>query len=298
MSVYSENSQSSISISSFFKLKTFRIKAIVLLLLILSFNILQSQKYRVTYSMKYKEDSTKSDLSSKEMLLDIDGASSRFYSYKLFKSDSTIIANEKSGRETKGRSLDYELMVIKKRSDNQISKFYKGLIDIYEMKEVAPNLQWKVSNTLKVIGDHQCQKASLNYKGRTWEAWFAVDIPISDGPYVFSGLPGLIISMSDASGSYRFDLTALKKNDENLYTANRLSVKTVPVNIKQLHKLYMDFYNDPYKEVKSGHAKMKVVDQDGKEITPNFQELTKIRQESLRKTNNPIELSEAIHYPH
>lgn len=32
----------------------------------------------------------------------------------------------------------------------------------------------------------------------------------------------------------------------------------------------MDFYNDPHKEVKSGHVKMKVVVEDSQEMTPNF----------------------------
>lgn len=247
--------------------------------------------------MQFKADSTATDLTKKNILLDIDGNHSRFYSYKIFQSDSTFIANDKLGRETLRKSMDYEFMVIKRKGLNQISKFYKGLIDIYEMTEATPDFQWKILDTVKMIAEHQCQKASLNYKGRKWEAWFAVDIPISDGPYIFSGLPGLIISMADTSGSYSFHLTSLKKNEENLYTSNHTSLRTVPVNIKQLHKLFIDFYNDPYKEVKSGHVKMKVVDQDGKEITPNFQELTRIKQESIRKANNPIELSDAIRYP-
>ncbi|SHE86300.1 GLPGLI family protein [Chryseobacterium vrystaatense] len=272
-------------------------KTAILFAAVCIFGQLYGQKYRVIYSMKFKPDSTATEYTTKNMLLDIDGSNSRFYSYKVFQSDSTYISNDRLGRETMRKSLDYEFMVIKKKSQNKIAKFYKGLIDIYEMKEDFPNLQWQIYNTVKMIGDNKCQKASLDYKGRKWEAWFAIDIPISDGPYVFSGLPGLIISMSDASGSYSFDLTSLKKNEENLYTSNHLSLKAVPITLKQLHKLYLDFYNDPYKEVKSGHVKMKVVDQDGKEITPNFYELTKIKQESLRKANNPVELSEAIQYP-
>ncbi|WP_449401469.1 hypothetical protein [Chryseobacterium wanjuense] len=41
---------------------------------------------------------------------------------------------------------------------------------------------------------------------------------------------------------------------------------------------------------------MKFVDESGKEITPNYNELTKAKQEIIRKNNNPIELSEAIRY--
>ncbi|KFE97278.1 GLPGLI family protein [Chryseobacterium luteum] len=276
--------------------KTF-FRIILIFLAMYSNGKLNAQKYRILYSMQFKADSTAKDLTKKEMLLDIDGEISRFYSYKLFKSDSTFISNEKSGREAIHKSMDYEFMTIKNKKPGQISKFYRLLIDVYELKEAMPILQWKITNDTKMIHNNKCQKALLDYKGRKWEAWFAVDIPISEGPSVFNGLPGLIVSISDSTGSYSFNLLELKKKEENIYTSNNLSVKTIPVNLQQLHKLYLDHYNDPYREIKSGYVKAKFVDQSGKEITPNFNEQTKNKQIILKQTNNPIELSEAVQYP-
>lgn len=92
-----------------------------------------------------------------------------------------------------------------------MSKLYKGLLDIYVTKEAFPNSQWQISNTIKIIVDHKFQKASLHYKERKWEAWFALYIPINNGPYVFSALTVLIISISDTSRSYSFDLACLIK---------------------------------------------------------------------------------------
>jgi len=54
--------------------------------------------------------------------------------------------------------------------------------------------------------------------------------------------------------------------------------------------------NDPYKEAKAGKVKMKFVDESGKPVIPNFNELTKQKHFTIRKNNNPIELSEAIKY--
>ncbi|MCJ7934634.1 MAG: GLPGLI family protein [Chryseobacterium sp.] len=273
------------------------LKVVLIFLAISSNNKLHAQKYRIIYSMRFKADSTAKDLTTKNMLLDIDGGISRFYSYKLFKSDSTFISNEKLGREAIHKSMDYEFMTIKNKTQGQISKFYRILIDVYELKEAMPLLQWKITSDIKVVNNNKCQKALLDYKGRKWEAWFAVDIPISEGPSVFNGLPGLIVSISDSKGNYSFDLLELKKKEENIYTSNNLSVKTIPVNLQQLHKLYLDHYNDPYREIKSGYVKAKFVDQSGKEITPNFNEQTKNKQVILKQTNNPIELSEAVQYP-
>ena len=41
----------------------------------------------------------------------------------------------------------------------------------------------------------------------------------------------------------------------------------------------------------------KFVDENGKEIKPDYREITKSIQINLKKHNNPIELSEAVKYP-
>jgi len=49
--------------------------------------------------------------------------------------------------------------------------------------------------------------------GRHWIAWFAPSIPISEGPYKFSGLPGLIIKLSDSNNFWNFEFTSLRKTN-------------------------------------------------------------------------------------
>lgn len=34
--------------------------------------------------------------------------------------------------------------------------------------------------------------ATTQFRGLTYTAWFALDIPINEGPWKFHGLPGLI----------------------------------------------------------------------------------------------------------
>lgn len=271
-------------------------KTLISIIILLLSNYHYSQKYRAFYTIKYKTDSTGNEIANKNMLLDINGNTSRFYSYKLYKSDSTLLVNEKIGRETPTKSMDYDFMVIKKKDQNQIEKFYRLQMDIYLLKEQSPKFDWKITNEIRRIGEFTCQKATAKFKGRIWEAWFTQEIPINEGPYIFNGLPGLIISVYDTKDNYHFDLIGLKKNFDDIYIENNNSQKTIPVNLKQLNKVFTDYYNDPYKEVKSGYLKMKFVDESGKEITPNYNELTKAKQEIIRKNNNPIELSEAIRY--
>ncbi|MFZ4930555.1 GLPGLI family protein [Chryseobacterium sp. Mn2064] len=66
-------------------------------------------------------------------------------------------------------------------------------------------LHWEISNNIEKQNGYTAQKAVVNFGGREWTAWFTKDIPVSDGPYKFSGLPGLIVKLEDDKGDYKFD---------------------------------------------------------------------------------------------
>jgi len=78
-------------------------------------------------------------------------------------------------------------------------------------------LDWTITNEKKTIKAIECKKAITQYGGRTYIAWFSPSIPISDGPYVFSGLPGLIIQVSDNQGWYNFEVTNIELNKSMRY---------------------------------------------------------------------------------
>jgi len=54
------------------------------------------------------------------------------------------------------------------------------------------------------ISQIKYQKAIIDYGGRHWVAWFSPDIPIINGPYKFTGLPGLIIRIGDTKDQFSF----------------------------------------------------------------------------------------------
>lgn len=78
-------------------------------------------------------------------------------------------------------------------------------------------LSWEILNEKEVIGGITCMKATTVYSGRQYTAWFAPTIPISDGPYVFSGLPGLILRLEDEKGWYLFEITSLNLVENACY---------------------------------------------------------------------------------
>jgi len=69
---------------------------------------------------------------------------------------------------------------------------------------------WKIiTNSDTIINSFKCIKATTNFAGRNYNAWFTIQVPISDGPYKFCGLPGLIIKINDNTNQHCFTLKSL-----------------------------------------------------------------------------------------
>lgn len=95
------------------------------------------------------------------------------------------------------------------------------------------------------IGAYKVQKAETDFSGRKWTAWFTQDIPVMDGPYKFSGLPGLIVKVEDAKGDYSFDLKETKKIGELPKFRQQRGGSTVNVKRQDYEKQLQKFQKDP-----------------------------------------------------
>ncbi len=85
---------------------------------------------------------------------------------------------------------------------NFISLFQYSLPTQY--LEEPMDFTWEMTNEVDTILGLPCMKAVTKYGGRNYDAWFTLAVPINDGPYVFQGLPGLIVKVSDDKNWYTF----------------------------------------------------------------------------------------------
>jgi GLPGLI family protein len=81
----------------------------------------------------------------------------------------------------------------------------------YYYQEPASLFTWVIAPTTATVAGYACQRATTTFGGRTWEAWFTRAVPISDGPYKFYGLPGLIVKVADTRVHFVFELTKLRQ---------------------------------------------------------------------------------------
>ena len=90
-----------------------------------------------------------------------------------------------------------------------------GEENYYIISEKLPKFNWKIENDTLTILNQKTQKATVKFRGRNYIAWFAPEIYITDGPYKFYGLPGLILKIYTTDEKYKFEAYSLQLNMNN-----------------------------------------------------------------------------------
>lgn len=90
---------------------------------------------------------------------------------------------------------------------------FENIMHDFRCEEPMPDLNWQFENADSTICGYACKKASVDFRGRRWTAWYAPAIPISDGPWKLCGLPGLILCAYEAKGDFRFLCNEIRNGD-------------------------------------------------------------------------------------
>lgn len=113
--------------------------------------------------------------------------------------------------------------------------------DNYQYTEEQPAIIWKLGNDTKSILGYTCYKATAEFRGRKYTAWYSKDIPINNGPYLFNGLPGLIMEIEDRKNHYHFTAIAMDKKPMNIYLRNEDQIfKITRKKFREIQKTYHD----------------------------------------------------------
>jgi len=103
--------------------------------------------------------------------------------------------------------------VIKDKATQKITvlDYVNAIGDRFKYEDETGVMPWQISGITDTISSYSCQKATLNFRGRDYVAWFTTDIPVSGGPWKFSGLPGLILKIEDTQGLFVFKLIGIQQ---------------------------------------------------------------------------------------
>ncbi|MFC6097227.1 GLPGLI family protein [Flavobacterium qiangtangense] len=121
-------------------------------------------------------------------------------------------------------------------------------------KEVAPDMNWKISKEIKKIGKFNCKKATSNFRGRIYTAWFTSDIPLPYGPWKLHGLPGLILEAYDTDKNLYWYFKSVEYPSK---TKEKAKYMSIPKDNKWLN--YTEFQKEQQDILEKAMEKNKIM---------------------------------------
>ena len=234
--------------------------------------VLDKAYLKCQYEYTRKSDTLIGKTKDDQLILQVGEKVSKCYSHYSNRVDS--INALPNGRRISGKMIDIAIKsgeffkgnYLHKRMKAYIYKNYPqgemtvtdGLsLQDYVYEDELNAQQWEIRNSTKTILDYPCQMAVCDFRGREWTAWFTTDIPVSNGPWKFSGLPGLIMEAYDKGNQYVFTIVGLQKvEDEPIffsetYVGSKRFEKSNRIDFLKAKKRYLMDMNG-YIEMETG----------------------------------------------
>ncbi len=268
-----------------------------------------AQNQRFTYEYKFKKFAKEDSLRTELMALDVTEKGSQFYSWDKKVSDSIMKAVFEKQYKNGGK-IDFGK--IKKRG-SVAYKVFKNYPDFkvsfidnfggYSYKVKDPReINWQMTSETQKIGEWNCQKATTEFAGRKWTVWFTPEIPITDGPYKFRGLPGLIVKANCEDNSHSYLLVGVKKlpkkvkekkQGSGVFLSLNREKKPIEVNLKKYAKQRAKYEADPnaeFRRMLSGSGAKVVIKatKNGKEMSGK--DILRELDKKKKRKRNPIEI--------
>lgn len=211
------------------------------------------------YDYTYIQDTLSGKTAKDWLVLQIGKNMSKCYSYYSMQVDSIFASPDRDvilrqqinaaiGSKTEWPHKRMKAYVYKNYPQGKMTVTDGLLMQDYIYEDTLYAQNWVIQDSSKLILGHECQKAVCHYRGHYWTAWFAMDIPITDGPWKLCGLPGLIMEATTEDNSHAFKLLGIEKVSKEpivfskTYVGNNKFEKTTFE--KFLKEQYIFFFGD------------------------------------------------------
>jgi len=113
--------------------------------------------------------------------------------------------------------------------------------DLFTFEGESPKWVTNFKDEKTILG-YKCKKATTTFNKRQYVAWYTKEIPISDGPYRFKGLPGLAMEVEDVNGYDTFKAVGIEKKQIEIAQLQN----GIPVSRDEYLKKREEFKSNPY----------------------------------------------------
>lgn len=182
-------------------------------------------------------------------ILEIGRKASRYGDYNAYMLDSIIKADYPDGitwdewHKLSKKFGDSSTTETLKDFEGSKLKHYETIyLENYTYDEELPTFDWQFTDETDEVCGHKCKKATAEFRGRTWNAWYAEDIPVDNGPLKFGGLPGLILKLEDSDKEHIFEAMQIRKSDKDF--GHRVRSLQLTTDRNKFNKMLHDYKMD------------------------------------------------------
>ena len=262
---------------------------LILFILIINFSFAQTKQFIYDY-ISVPDSTKKNSLESEIMVLNINKEKSEYFSLNRYITDSTLLDGKKKGfvlmPPNKKMSNDRVNKIV---NSNHIEFFTQVGFTKYTVDEIM-NFKWKLYPEYITIFNYKAQKATTEFGGRKWTAWFAKEIPFQDGPYKFKGLPGLILKIEDETKSNSFELKGIKNTNYDFVYPDPFLKQKIILSYSQYVKAYKNYRKNPTAGLVDSYPDQTDASGNFRKGSDIFRENEKRLKEEIKKENNIIEI--------
>lgn len=238
-------------------------------------DIYETARYRVYYQY-LKRDCPDCEQKEGYTILNLGDRYGNFLDYSAYRIDSLYRdAAEKQLTYTEilgtimmiGKSKVFDEHILFDYLENSVTTQKNIGLDYYQFEETLPIIDWNFAEGDSIISGFVCKKATASFRGRDYVAWYAEDLPLTFGPYKFTGLPGLIFTLYDTNGDHIFTIVGLeveKYKDPIFLKEKRLYQTTTR---KEAWVMLKNFKADPVRGLQNSRIRIK--DEDMAKIKPH-----------------------------
>lgn len=167
---------------------------------------------------------------------------------------------------------DGSFYIVKSSQDNKLRYYDTVCLNQLVSEEPIPEIAWEICDSANNVLGYDCEKATCTFHGRKWTAWFTPEIPIQNGPWKLSGLPGLILEAESADGMYLFTATGLEQTSNpigSVYLADQYE----KVDRTEMLKAKRAFFDNPlgqiHAQLEGPNKTVSTIDEHGNSISMN-----------------------------
>lgn len=170
------------------------------------------------------------------------GLTSDFYDPDYIDSETgqREVIGDKDGKKYTSTQLDVKNHYFNDFSSNTFMARLHSRSTTHMIKDKIPRLEWTLGTDQRTILGYPCKNATIaSYKGFDVEAWYTPEIPISNGPLEYGGLPGMILELNFAS--FKYTAKEIHMNAKNIHLPApqiRIDDKDQPISWEDYINIY------------------------------------------------------------